>query len=259
LVLDIYLFIVIVVVVVVVVMMGKRKRNPDHTNTQPSLACSPHPSDTMPCSSGMEFLAEEKPLHAVDSSALNPLSSVLDITDSSIRLLNAHPTAAHHHQSLGRSIFLKRSRHHYSHQYSRRNSANHPNASTSRGKGASTRDERLSFKLATQCNSQTGHHSENRESVFCRPERIRSSSLVMDAMSSDVVKMVCGTCQKPLRRKPYFLGSTLSSGELSVVAVLVCGHVYHAECLEQRTCVEDRRDPTCPLCPDLLKPSEDDE
>ena len=25
-------------------MMGKRKRNPDHTNTQPSLACSPHPS-----------------------------------------------------------------------------------------------------------------------------------------------------------------------------------------------------------------------
>ena len=100
----------------------------------------------------------QTPLHAVDSSALNPLSSVLDLTDSSMKLLNAHPTAAHH-QNLGRSIFLKRSRHHYSHQYSRRNSANHANPSTSRGKVASLRDERLSFKLATQCNSQIGHHS----------------------------------------------------------------------------------------------------
>lgn len=100
----------------------------------------------------------QTPLHAVDSSALNPLSSVLDLTDSSMKLLNAHPTAAHH-QNLGRSIFLKRSRHHYSHQYSRRNSPNHANPSTSRGKVASLRDERLSFKLATQCNSQIGHHS----------------------------------------------------------------------------------------------------
>lgn len=229
--------------------MGKRKRIPDHTNTQP-------PSDTMPCSSGMELMSEETPLHAVDSSALNPLSSVLDLTDSSMKLLNAHPTAAHH-QNLGRSIFLKRSRHHYSHQYSRRNSANHANPSTSRGKVASLRDERLSFKLATQCNSQIGHHSEFRENMFCRPERIRSSSMVMDAISSDVVKMECGTCQKQLRRKPYFLGSTLSSGELSVVAVLVCGHVYHAECLEQRTCLEDKRDPPCPLCLNLF--SNDDE
>jgi len=81
--------------------------------------------------------------------------------------------------------------------------------------------------------------------------------MVMDAISSDVVKMECGTCQKQLRRKPYFLGSTLSSGELSVVAVLVCGHVYHAECLEQRTCLEDKRDPPCPMCLNLI--SNDDE
>lgn len=79
----------------------------------------------------------------------------------------------------------------------------------------------------------------------------------MNAVSSDVVKMVCGICQKPLRRKPYFVGSTLSSGELSVVAVLVCGHVYHAECLEQRTCGEDRRDPPCSLCLGLLSNDDD--
>ncbi|XP_059432577.1 uncharacterized protein LOC132165896 [Corylus avellana] len=236
--------------------MGKRKRVTDQSQTQPPISCSP-PSDTMPCSLRMDLMSEEKPLHSVNSSELKPLTSVLDIKDSS--LLNAHPTTAHHTQSLGHSIFLKRSRHYYGHQYSRRNSGNHANASTSRGKAASLRDERLSFKLATQFNSQTatGHHSENREKVFGRPERIRSSSLVMNAVSSDAVKMVCGVCQKPLRRKPYFLGSTLSSGELSVVAVLVCGHVYHAECLEQRTCVDDKCDPPCSLCLGLL--SKEDE
>ncbi|KAB1199538.1 hypothetical protein CJ030_MR0G020845 [Morella rubra] len=205
----------------------------------------------------MELAAEEEPLHSVDSRELKPNSPVLDVADSSVKLLNAYPTAVHHHQSLGRSIFLKRSRHYYGHQYSRRNSVNHANASTSRGKGLFSRDERLSFKLATQCNSQTGYHAENKEKAICRPERLRSSSLVLDAVSADAVKMVCGSCQKPLRRKPYFLGSTLSSGELSVVAVLVCGHVYHGECLEQKTSLEDRRDPQCPLCLGLLRKDDD--
>ncbi|KAF5482249.1 hypothetical protein F2P56_002835 [Juglans regia] len=235
--------------------MGKKKRIPNQSDTQPPISRSPS-SDTMPCSSGTELMSEEKPLLSVDASELNTLSPVWDVKDNSMKLLNAHPATAHHHQNLGRSIFLKHSRYHYGHQYFRRNSASHTNAS-SRGKGAFSRDERLSFKLATQCNPQTGYHSEIRGKEICRPERLRSSSLVMDAAaSSDAVKMVCGLCQTPLRRKPYFLGSTLSSGELSVVAVLVCGHVYHAECLEQKTCLEDRRDPPCPLCLGL-PPKED--
>ncbi|XP_041008993.1 uncharacterized protein LOC121253129 [Juglans microcarpa x Juglans regia] len=227
--------------------MGKRKRIPNPSDTQPPISSSPS-SGTMPCSSGMELMSEEKPLHSVDSSELKTLASVLDITDGSMKLLNANPTTVNHHQSLGRSMFLKRSRHYYAHQYSRRNAANHANASTSRGKAASLRDERLSFKLATQCTPHTGYPPENMGKEIFRPDRLRSSSLVMDAASSDAVKMVCGFCQKPLRRRPYFLGSRLSSGELSVVAVLVCGHVYHAECLEQRTCLDDKRDPPCPLC-----------
>ena len=72
--------------------------------------------------------------------------------------------------------------------------------------------------------------------------------MVTDAVSPDKAKMICGKCQKQLRRKPYFLGNRLASGEFSVVAVLVCGHVYHADCLEERTSHEDRRDPQCPLC-----------
>lgn len=233
--------------------MGKRKRVPDQSNTQPPVSCSPS-FDAIPCSSGMDLISEEKPMHSVDTCELRPLLSVLDITDGS--LLNAS-TTENHSQILGRSTSLKCSRNYYDHQYSRRNSGNQVNSLTSRGKGTSLCDERLSFKLAAQFNSRVGHHSENREKVFGRPERIRSGSLVMDSVSSDVVKMVCGICEKPLRRKPYFPGSSLSSGELAVVAVLVCGHVYHAECLDQGTCDEERRDPPCPLCLGLLSKDDD--
>lgn len=92
--------------------------------------------------------------------------------------------------------------------------------------------------------------SEKREKPFSRSERIRFSSLVTNAASPDTVKIICGICQKLLRRKSHLLGmgSTIPSGEQHAVAVLVCGHVYHADCLEQRTSAEDIRDPPCPLC-----------
>lgn len=99
-------------------------------------------------------------MNAIDSSELKPLSSVLDIADSSMKLQNTHhPSAANHHQSLSHSMFLKRSRHHYAHQYSRRGSSNLANATTSRGKGTSLRDDKLPFKFATQCNPVLGRHS----------------------------------------------------------------------------------------------------
>ncbi|KAL6221628.1 hypothetical protein ACLB2K_005024 [Fragaria x ananassa] len=206
----------------------------------------------------MELVSEEKQLHSVDSGKhLRPLSSVLDTSGTSLKLLHAHPSAAQHHQSVGRSMFFKRSRHYYAHQYSRRNSGHVATASTSRGKGTPSREEKLSYKLATQCSSDSGCHSEIKEKPFFRPARIRSSYLVMDAASADPMKMLCGICQKPLRRKPLFLGTTLSSTEVSVVAVLVCGHVYHTECLEQKTSFEERCDPPCPLCVGLLPKIED--
>ncbi|OMO96014.1 Zinc finger, RING-type [Corchorus olitorius] len=184
----------------------------------------------MPCSSGTELLSKE-----------------VDVGDSSVKLLNSNSSVGHRHYNLGRSIFLKRSRHYYGHHYSRRNSGNHANPSTSRGKISPLNDERLSFKFA-QYNPEAGQHGDGREKAFNRPERIRSSSLVLDSVSIDKFKMVCGACQKHLRRKPYLLGNAIASGEASVVAVLVCGHVYHADCLETRTSDEDRRDPPCPLC-----------
>ncbi|XP_065880779.1 uncharacterized protein [Euphorbia lathyris] len=51
----------------------------------------------------------------------------------------------------------------------------------------------------------------------------------------------CGACSK-------FLTERASLNALSVVAVLVCGHVYHAECLETMTLEVDKYDPACPIC-----------
>lgn len=45
----------------------------------------------------------------------------------------------------------------------------------------------------------------------------------------------CGACLKVL-------------AEFSVVAVLACGHVYHAECLETMTTEAEKYDPVCPIC-----------
>lgn len=73
----------------------------------------------------------------------------------------------------------------------------------------------------------------------------------MDAISPNIAKMVCGICEKLLSQKNNFLGSSMSC-ELSAVAVLVCGHVYHANCLEQRTPFEELHDPTCPVCASLF-------
>ncbi|XP_057968832.1 uncharacterized protein LOC131158176 [Malania oleifera] len=209
--------------------MGKRKRTPDRSLPSSSGA----PSD-VPCSSGKKLLPKE-----------------IDIMDNPVNLEEMQRSPADHHYNLSRSIFLKRSRHYFGHQYSRRNSINHASVSTSHGKSTPLRDDKFLFKLSGRCKSESGHRDDTRKKAFYRPERIRSSSLITEAMP-DVVTMVCEICQKLLKRKAFSLGNLPPSLDVSVVAVLVCGHVYHADCLDQRTCHEDRRDPPCPLCMGLV-------
>nr|AFK46809.1 unknown [Lotus japonicus] len=59
----------------------------------------------------------------------------------------------------------------------------------------------------------------------------------------------CGACSRLLtERSAWNNQKFVANNDLSVVAVLDCGHAYHAECLETMTTEVDRYDPACPIC-----------
>ncbi|XXG84105.1 hypothetical protein AAC387_Pa10g1700 [Persea americana] len=89
--------------------------------------------------------------------------------------------------------------------------------------------------------------SENMSSSHGKITRSSSNSPRFTSPSMDL--QACGICSKLLtERSSWSSQKIISSNELSVVAVLVCGHVYHADCLEDKTTVIDKYDPSCPLC-----------
>lgn len=63
--------------------------------------------------------------------------------------------------------------------------------------------------------------------------------------SPSIDLQTCGACTKLLTERSSF---RITSNEVAVVAVLVCGHVYHAECLDIMTQETDRYEPSCPIC-----------
>ncbi|XP_031392706.1 uncharacterized protein LOC116204659 [Punica granatum] len=66
---------------------------------------------------------------------------------------------------------------------------------------------------------------------------------------NSVERQTCGICSKLLAEKSLWSGQKIvANNELSVVAVLVCGHTYHADCLESMTPEIDKYDPSCPVC-----------
>ncbi|XVE67009.1 hypothetical protein DITRI_Ditri08aG0125800 [Diplodiscus trichospermus] len=82
---------------------------------------------------------------------------------------------------------------------------------------------------------------------FHREKISKCSSRISASPSVDLQK--CGVCSKLLSEKSLWSSQKIiSSNELSVVAVLTCGHVYHAECLENMTPEIDKYDPACPIC-----------
>lgn len=215
----------------------------------------------MPCSSGRNSTTEEDAFDPDYRRRFKPFSSVREIMDGQGKQLSTPLSVGQHHYNMSRAMFSKRSRHQYRNQFSRRNSPNYQShrPSTSNGKGNHLRDEKLCFKLGGGYNPEFGHRpdfTDFREKAFWQPERIRTSSSVIDVLSPEGLKMVCGICEKPLRRKPHHFGTTLAPEELSIVAVLVCGHNYHGDCLEQRTSPEDIRDPPCPMCLGLIAKTE---
>ncbi|XLR68486.1 hypothetical protein S83_019158 [Arachis hypogaea] len=69
-----------------------------------------------------------------------------------------------------------------------------------------------------------------------------SSSRFLHSPSMD--QQSCPACARPLTELPNFVARS----DVSCVAILVCGHAYHAECLESRTAEANKFDPACPAC-----------
>ncbi|VVB09678.1 unnamed protein product [Arabis nemorensis] len=62
-------------------------------------------------------------------------------------------------------------------------------------------------------------------------------------------QLTCGACSRPLSERSLWSSQKIfMTNELSVSAILACGHVYHGECLEQMTLEVDKFDPSCPIC-----------
>lgn len=98
---------------------------------------------------------------------------------------------------------------------------------------ASSQRERWSFD-SEHLGSINGRIGESSSRFSCSPS--------IDLQS-------CGACSKLLTERSSWSSQKIMAGpELSVVAVLICGHVYHAECLETMTLEADKYDPACPIC-----------
>ncbi|CAO2193060.1 unnamed protein product [Urochloa humidicola] len=69
----------------------------------------------------------------------------------------------------------------------------------------------------------------------------RSNASHPTALSPD--QEVCKLCSRLLKER-----SSWNGHELAVVAVLFCGHAYHANCLDSITAESEKYDPPCPVC-----------
>ncbi|XP_011078535.1 uncharacterized protein LOC105162239 isoform X1 [Sesamum indicum] len=222
--------------------MGKRKRSVDDNKAPP-------PSEFISHAPQVDLQCQQRSSDRAESSATQSLPSIMD---GSVKRPPGHQSPLNQSHGSSRTILLRHSRHPFGRHYSRRSSTNHSDASPSNWKSTPVYDTKLSFKLDSK-DLPDFPYREVRDRTFSKPERIRStSSFAQNAVPGDMRKMECRICQKRLRKNPFIFNNSISSNDLSVVAVLVCGHAYHADCLEQKTSFEDRQDPPCPMCkPDI--------
>lgn len=75
-----------------------------------------------------------------------------------------------------------------------------------------------------------------------------NSSTVISLMPSPDLQS-CKVCSRVLNeRSPFSTQKIIAARENPLIAVLACGHVYHADCLENITIEVDQYDPNCPIC-----------
>ncbi|XP_017258337.1 uncharacterized protein LOC108227606 [Daucus carota subsp. sativus] len=96
--------------------------------------------------------------------------------------------------------------------------------------------------------SRSDRWSFNSESLGITRSKLTRSSGRSFSSSADLT--TCGVCLRPITEKSSWARhSIIGINEVAVVAVLVCGHAYHVECLENMTPPEiSKYDPPCPVC-----------
>ncbi|KAL2490678.1 RING/U-box superfamily protein [Abeliophyllum distichum] len=73
------------------------------------------------------------------------------------------------------------------------------------------------------------------------------SQQISGSLSLDL--QTCGVCAKLLTERSSWGGQKLiATTEIDVAAVLICRHVFHADCLECMTPEINKYDPICPVC-----------
>ncbi|CAL5205876.1 unnamed protein product [Lathyrus oleraceus] len=96
--------------------------------------------------------------------------------------------------------------------------------------------------------SQRGRWSFDSECLGSGRRKISGSSSRL-SYSPSMDLQSCGACTKLLSDKSAWSNQKfVANSDLSVVAVLICGHTFHAECLETMTAEADKYDPSCPIC-----------
>ncbi|KAK3420971.1 hypothetical protein EUGRSUZ_G01695 [Eucalyptus grandis] len=81
------------------------------------------------------------------------------------------------------------------------------------------------------------------------PFGLKRDKITKRSCQTSTDQQTCGVCTKLLTEKSsWSTQKIIANNELSVVAVLICGHIYHAECLEIMTPDIDKYDPACPIC-----------
>ncbi|KAL3688411.1 hypothetical protein R1sor_014720 [Riccia sorocarpa] len=115
---------------------------------------------------------------------------------------------------------------------------------------ASSRRERLRWTSASSPSDfGWGTCRESLDRGLLAMDRIRAGSAQASTASPRAEAQACGVCSRLLaQRSPWSSYRMVGSADCTVVGVLVCGHVYHAECLEQATPEAKRQDPPCPRC-----------